>query len=100
MLIFASFIKQLNSERLIMAKTNKSKKLAIPLRSTVGIVKHNPLVSYLLQSKDEFKKIIWPTRKETIRLTIVVIIASALIGTLLTIIDLGLAKVVDSLLKL
>jgi len=100
MLIFASFIKHLNSERLIMAKTNKSKKLAIPLRSTAGIVKHNPLVSYLLQSKDEFKKIIWPTRNEAIRLTIVVIITSVLIGMLLTVIDLGLAKAVDTLLKI
>lgn len=83
-----------------MPKTNKSKKLALPKVNPVGAVKHNPLVAYLLQSKDEFKKIIWPTRNEALRLTIVVIIASALIGTLLTLIDLGLAKAVDSLLKI
>ncbi len=83
-----------------MAKTNKLKKLSIPTINPVRVAKHNPLVSYLLQSKDEFKKIIWPTKNEAIRLTIVVIIGSALIGTLLTLIDLGLAKAVDSLLKI
>ncbi len=83
-----------------MAKTNKSKKLALPSVSPIRVAKGNPVSTYLLQSKDEFKKIIWPTRNEAIRLTIIVIVASILIGTILTLIDLGLAKAVDSLLKI
>lgn len=41
---------------------------------------------------DELKKVHWPTRKETIRLTLVVIIISLIIGLYVGMIDLILAK--------
>lgn len=84
-----------------MSKTGKSKKtVSLNQVNPVRVVKRNPFATYLSQSLDEFKKVIWPTRNEAIRLTIVVIVASALIGAILTIIDIGLAKAVDALLKI
>jgi len=41
---------------------------------------------------EELKKVSWPTRKETIRLTVVVIFISLIIGLYIGIIDVLLAK--------
>ncbi len=37
----------------------------------------NRLISFLKESKIELKKVTWPTREETIRSTIVVVVISA-----------------------
>ncbi|MBU0614211.1 preprotein translocase subunit SecE [Patescibacteria group bacterium] len=34
----------------------------------------NPLVKYLLEAKEELKKVSWPSQKETIRYSLVVIV--------------------------
>lgn len=44
---------------------------------------------------DELKKVTWPARKETIRLTIIVIGISLIIGLYIGIIDVLLAKLLD-----
>jgi len=49
---------------------------------------------------EELKKVTWPTRKETIRLTTVVIVISLIIGLYVGIIDVFLAKALDILSKL
>jgi len=41
---------------------------------------------------DELKKVSWPTRQETVRLTLVVVIISLIIGIYIGIIDILLAK--------
>jgi preprotein translocase SecE subunit len=41
---------------------------------------------------DELKKVSWPSRKETIRLTTVVVVISLIIGLYIGIIDILLAK--------
>jgi preprotein translocase SecE subunit len=46
---------------------------------------------------EELKKVSWPTKKETIRLTAVVIIISLIIGLYIGIIDVLLAKVLEFL---
>lgn len=48
---------------------------------------------------DELKKVTWPSRAETVRLTMVVILISLIIGLYIGIIDLGLAKVLEILTK-
>ena len=48
---------------------------------------------------EELKRVTWPTRAETIRLTTVVIVISLIIGVYIGIIDLGLAKVLELLTK-
>lgn len=49
--------------------------------------------------QDELKKVTWPTRKDVIRLTLVVIIISLIIGFYVGIIDILLAKVLDFFTK-
>ena len=41
---------------------------------------------------DELKKVTWPTRKEAVRLTILVLIISGVIGAILSLIDMGFAE--------
>jgi preprotein translocase, SecE subunit, bacterial len=48
---------------------------------------------------DEIKKVSWPTKKETIRLTAIVIIISLIIGIYIGIIDVLLVKVLEILTK-
>lgn len=48
---------------------------------------------------DEIKKVTWPTRAETIRLTVMVIAISLIIGLYIGIIDIGFAKLLELLTK-
>lgn len=48
---------------------------------------------------DELKKVSWPTRKETIRLTTIVIAVSLIIGLYVGIIDILLAKGLEFVTK-
>jgi len=49
---------------------------------------------------DELKKVSWPTRKDTIRLTSIVVGVSLIIGLYIGIIDVLLTKGLDVLTKL
>lgn len=48
---------------------------------------------------DELKKVTWPSRETTIRLTIVVLLISLIIGIYIGIIDVALAKLLELLSK-
>jgi preprotein translocase subunit SecE len=43
----------------------------------------NSLLRTLRETRQELNKVVWPSREETIRLTVLVIIVSSLIGTFL-----------------
>lgn len=49
---------------------------------------------------DELKKVTWPSREQTIRLTLVVIIISLIIGMYVGIIDILLAKALEYVTQL
>lgn len=49
---------------------------------------------------EELKKVSWPTRKETIRLTLIVISISLIIGLYIGIIDILLTKGLELLTKM
>lgn len=46
---------------------------------------------------NELKKVTWPSRKETVRLTTIVILTSLIIATYVGIIDIVLAKILELL---
>ncbi len=48
---------------------------------------------------DELKKVSWPTKKETVRLTTIVIIVTLIIGLYIGIIDILLAKGLEVVTK-
>jgi preprotein translocase subunit SecE len=58
----------------------------------------NP-ITYLKQSRDELSKVVWPTKAETIKLTVVVLVISVVIGAYIAGIDAVLAKLSEQFLK-
>ncbi len=50
-------------------------------------------VNVAKEIRDELKKVTWPKRQETIRLTLAVFAISLIVGIYIGIIDLGLAQV-------
>ena len=52
-------------------------------------------VGFLKEVRDELQKVVWPTRDEVIRLTIVVLIVSLIVGVFLGGADLILTKLVE-----
>ncbi len=47
----------------------------------------------------ELKKVTWPTREETIKLTIMVIVISAVVGAFIGGLDIALVKITSVLVK-
>lgn len=58
----------------------------------------NP-ITYVKESKAELDKVIWPTRGQTVRLTIVVIAGSLVIGAYLAGLDAILTKIAERFLR-
>jgi preprotein translocase subunit SecE len=53
---------------------------------------------FLVDAKTELKKVTWPTRKELLSITAVVIILVLLVAFYLGIVDLGLVKIIRSVI--
>lgn len=47
----------------------------------------------------ELKRVTWPTREETFRLTVMVIIVSAVIGVFLGLIDIGFSELIERIVR-
>lgn len=58
----------------------------------------NKLKSYIKESYSEFRRVNWPTRQETVRLTLVVIILSIGVAIFLGVLDLGFTYLLDKFL--
>ena len=56
-------------------------------------------MDFLRDVRSEVKKVTWPTRKETLASTSVVIIAVVIIAIYLGLVDLGFSKLVGSIIK-
>jgi len=56
-------------------------------------------VSFFRETRDELKKVVWPTRQETIRLTLVVIIISLIVGLFLGGLDFIFVKIIGIIVK-
>jgi preprotein translocase subunit SecE len=56
-------------------------------------------VGFLKETRDELKKVVWPTRQETIRLTFVVIVVSLLVGLFLGGLDFIFVKAIGMIIK-
>ena len=57
----------------------------------------NPL-AYIKESKSELDKVIWPTRAETIRLTLIVVAVSVIVGAYISGVDAVMAKLASTFL--
>ena len=63
------------------------------------VKKNLPTPAFTRDIIDELKKVTWPTRKKTVRLTIIVIGISLIIGVYIGIIDILLTKGLEILTK-
>jgi preprotein translocase subunit SecE len=56
-------------------------------------------ITFLRETYDELKKVVWPTRQEVLRLTVIVITISAVIGLYIGALDWIFTKATELLLK-
>lgn len=56
-------------------------------------------VSYIKEVTSELKKVTWPTRKQTIDMTILVVVISVVVAIYLTGVDLILKKVIATIIN-
>ena len=63
-------------------------------------VKKTGLKAYLKGVKAELKKVTWPTRKETVKLTIIVFVVCALFALFFWLIDTGCLLVLEKVLNI
>lgn len=61
--------------------------------------KPNITVGFIADIRDELKRVTWPSRVATIKLTATVFIISLIVGAYLGIIDVLLAKILEILTK-
>jgi len=55
--------------------------------------------AFLKETRDELKKVVWPTRQEVIRLTFVVITISLIVGLFLGGLDFVFVKIIGTVVK-
>lgn len=58
----------------------------------------NP-VAFLKETREELKKVTWPTQQEVIRLTAIVIIVSLLVGLFIGALDFIFTKGMETIIK-
>lgn len=58
----------------------------------------NP-IAYVRESQAELGKVVWPTRRETIRLTVIVVVVSLAIGAYVASLDTLFTKIAERFLK-
>ncbi|MBU1104794.1 preprotein translocase subunit SecE [Candidatus Parcubacteria bacterium] len=59
----------------------------------------NPITTYITEVKSEVSKVSWPTKKETIRLTVIVVVVSAIVATYLGALDFLLSAILKLVLS-
>jgi preprotein translocase subunit SecE len=58
------------------------------------------IISYFTQSWTELTKVVWPTRKQAIQMTVAVLVITILVGAILGVFDFGLSKGLTSRINL
>ena len=58
-----------------------------------------PAINYLKEVRFELSKVVWPKREEVIKLTLIVIIISVVVGLYLGVLDFGYTKLLEFLVN-
>lgn len=56
-------------------------------------------LTFLKETREELRKVVWPTRSDVIRLTFIVLTISAVVGFYVGGIDLALTKITEAIIK-
>ena len=72
------------------------------LQGRKGLLKEakmaNP-IQFIKEARSELTKVVWPSRKETIRITIAVVVLSLAVAVFLGLADYGLTKLIEFILS-
>jgi preprotein translocase subunit SecE len=60
----------------------------------------NPVVKYFREAKVELEKVSWPTRKDTIMYSVLVLVLSLVTAAFIGALDLGLTKGLEKLISI
>jgi len=81
-------------------KGNKTaEKQAVQNKTAGPVGKIKEFVKFFEESKVEIKKVVWPTRKETVTTCIAVLVVSVVIALYLGVVDLAFSKIVETILS-
>ena len=58
-----------------------------------------PVITYLKDAKAELAKVVWPKPKEVIKLTLTVLLVTFILGVYLGALDLGFAKLLETVIN-
>lgn len=58
-----------------------------------------PVINYLKDAKAELAKVVWPKPKEVVKLTLTVLIVTLILGGYLGALDLGFAKLLETVIS-
>ena len=61
---------------------------------------NNGLVRYLREAREELGKVAWPTRADTARYTVAIIVLCAVLAAYFGLVDFGLTRGLDALVHL
>ncbi len=76
-----------------------AEKAAAPEESTGIVAKVKEFAEFFEESKGEVKKVVWPSRKETVVTCSAVLILVVVMSLFLGIVDLGLSKIIALILS-
>lgn len=57
------------------------------------------IAKWFREAKAEFKKVVWPTRKQVINYTLVVIAFILIVGAFVCLLDIGLSQLIQLIVK-
>lgn len=62
--------------------------------------KSNPVLTYFVSSFEELRRVTWPTKEQTARLTVIVVVFSLLVAVFLGVVDYGFSQAFTRLITL
>jgi preprotein translocase subunit SecE len=72
--------------------------MAENVRVSKAVTARKKVTKFFKEIRVELKKVIWPTRKQLVNYTITVLLTCLIVGTVIWVVDFGLAKIVGIML--
>jgi len=63
-------------------------------------MKKNKIIKYFIDSYQELKKVTWPTRKQLIRDSAIVIVSAVIVTAFLALVDLGMSNLIQYIVSI
>lgn len=76
-------------------------RLASPERRLIAAFRrmYRNTVAYFRESRLEMRKVVWPSRRETLVYTLVVVVSTAIVGLVIWVFDVGLSTLLRMVIR-